>query len=634
MSTSSNRGSLVARRPTDDANSNQPNLVKPPLPISHEFDLVCSQHHGSDGVDRSGWLQKVLDQNPGIKELRECVNPIARTAAFARLYLPTNRLIPHELLLALISQHLRTLGLSQSQESLHLEWGSNFDIPPQKLYSQLAFLVQRGVHRAERFWELSIPSIHALDTPKATQTALDEEISRTIGAAPNVIEDKTPILDETPGDENFIHFDPKDPTGDPVEASLNQIIYFLTTNHEKGSTSSELVRAICLTISTYASSKIWFGKLKDRMIQFLDSQPPPAAPGEKEGQTTYVIWKTEALKCVKLIGEWLKGVGNELEPQIRDSAVALVNVINERAPKFSQYTTKFFETTRTDSQQVRVKGSETPQIELDSAIAAQLWKGKFSLLSLPSIELARQLTVWSSNRYYAIKRCELLDCAWDKPRLKYRAPNVIALTLHYNRLSQWAQQEILHQSNFNARIKTMEQLIELSDHLFNMRNYYDAMGILSAFESNSIFRLKVHLSQISAASQEKLQNMQQKCVPDGNFAQLRKLYEQATSNTQPVIPYIGVLLSDLFKYYDGTATFVNNLINVRKVKGVYKMINNIEEFMRKKYSFIPIDQVQKKIEELPDIDDDQLYEASCEIEKEGATLADLKADQAAPTQTE
>jgi hypothetical protein len=64
------------------------------------------------------------------------------------------------------------------------------------------------------------------------------------------------------------------------------------------------------------------------------------------------------------------------------------------------------------------------------------------------------------------------------------------------------------------------------------------------------------------------------------------------------------------------------LINVRKCKGVYKMITRIEEFCRGRYTFLPIDQVQAKIDLLEDLDEDMLQSMSYEVEKEDGTLLD------------
>jgi hypothetical protein len=211
-----------------------------------------------------------------------------------------------------------------------------------------------------------------------------------------------------------------------------------------------------------------------------------------------------------------------------------------------------------------------------------MWTGNFSLLDLPLAELARQFTVWSHQAL--------------------RAARLRQTSSHYNRLSQWVAYQVLSERNLEKRLDKMKLLIELAQILFNLQNYYDGMAVLSGFDSNS-----------------KAQWTTQ-CLPDGNFKELRTRYEAALRTESPVPPHIGVLLSDLFKYYDATQTFVNGLINVRKCKGVYKMITRIEEFSRGKFTFLPIYQVQEKIGELEDLDEDTLMAKSFEVEKEDGTL--------------
>jgi hypothetical protein len=449
--------------------------------------------------------------------------------------------------------------------------------------------------------------VHACPTVKATQTALDEEISRTIGAAPNVVEDVSPLRDEKAGDPAFIIWEKPEPGHDePVEASLNQLIYWVT-HQEEGRNTAELISALCLTISSYASSKIFLAKLKDRW-----SQIDPAAPTGDE------------LLFVKLFKEWIRGSLDDLEPQILDEASQFVEKELMKEPKCARLVGKLFDR-RADASLNRLAQLEknAPKVELGSLAqgdGSNLWTGKFSLLDLPIEELGRQLTVWSSTRYYAIKRCELLDCAWDKPRLRYRAPNVIALTQHYNRLSQWVELMILSEKNQKVRLEKMDALADLANWLFEKQNFYDGMGVLSGFDANSVFRMNAHMELLKPSTKEMLARLRELTVPAGNFKELRAKYDQALTNSTPAMPYIGVLLSDLFKYYDATQTFVNGLINVRKCKGVYKMIARIEEFCRDKYCFLPIDQVQAKIDALQDYDEDTLMAMSFEIEKEDGTI--------------
>lgn len=594
-------------------------LTKPPLPISHEFDLLYSQHHGDPNVDRSNWLQQVLDNHPDIKELRECVNPVARASQFARLYLPSNRMIPHELLLALISQHLRTLGLSEAQASLHSEWGSDFNIPPHKLYSQLALLVQRGVHRAERFWELSIPSIHAPSTMKQTQTALDEEISRTIGAASNVVgenkklRDVKNILDEKPGDTNYLQ---KDDQGNITNASLNQLIYYITSSDEDVN-SSEIRSALCLTISSYTSSMAFFNKLRDRFMDIskkLDGAKSLAQSSENQTSSEYEKAKLARGRCVNVFKEWIKGAINDIEPQVLDAVKLFVD--KEISPIYPKQAQKMFDGKSDTNSNLQIKQFEekAPCVQLDNIIG--LWTGNFSLFDLPLVEFARQLTVWSTTRYYAIQRSELLDCAWNVPRLKYRAPNVIALTDHMNKLSQWVIYSILSENNVNKRIEKMETLIKLGNLLFEMNNYFDGASIILAFIAPQLDNLTLHKARLKQETQDTLTELIEFCQPADNYAPLRKKQTEALNNRNPVMPLISILLQDIFQTSTNAENYVDGLINVLKCKRVYKCIVDLEVFMREKYCFLSIDQVQAKIDQFQDYDENLLFDLAASVEKQ------------------
>jgi hypothetical protein len=365
---------------------------RPPLPVSHEFDLLV-RHQSLRDIDRSDWQMRLMREIPVIREARDYFNPVARTAAFARLYLPANRMLSHDTLLALISQHLQILGLFDTQASLHTESCTEFKIPAHKRSSQLSLLIQRSIHRTERIWKLALPSVHACETVQATQTALDQEISRTIGAATTLVEDTSPIKNERLGDERFLKFE----YGEIVEASLNQLIFCLTTQEpqrDPPTSLAELRDALCLSISSYCSSRIFLKKLRDRFSMIKDSA-------------------LEMPLFIRLFQAWVQNVPHDFEAQVLEDAQQFVN--KELMPKYSRHVGKMFDqpTNRLQS----ADPEKVPQVELGNnpKLAEGLWTGNFSLLDLPLVELVRQLTVWSSTRYYAIRRCELLDCAWQKP---------------------------------------------------------------------------------------------------------------------------------------------------------------------------------------------------------------------------
>ena len=194
LSQSSGKGGRIPNQtaPSSLTNSSQLSLIDEQkeenkiiknsvLPISTEYDMIREKYFIKDGQDRSQWYARFLKENKEAKGFIERVDPVSRASSFARLYLPQNRMISQSLLLSLISQHFRTLGLIDSQSSLHEEWSEPLEAPPYLLRSQLNLIVQRGINNAEKFWEYSLPS--AANHENASEI-LDKEISKTIGGTP------------------------------------------------------------------------------------------------------------------------------------------------------------------------------------------------------------------------------------------------------------------------------------------------------------------------------------------------------------------------------------------------------------------------------------------------------------------
>lgn len=171
----------------------------------------------------------------------------------------------------------------------------------------------------------------------------------------------------------------------------------------------------------------------------------------------------------------------------------------------------------------------------------------------------------------------------------------------------------------------MAYLIECMTALDKMNNFFDSSSILGGFDSNPMHRLNLHFSLLSSDHKKVLDDLRQKFDPSGNFNELRDAQKTVANQNQPIVPYLGMFLSDLFKYDDAIALYVDGLINVKKMQRVYELISTILSYSRFHYNFLSVDQVQLKIDQFVDIDEDKLFDMSYEVEPEGAqSETDLK----------
>lgn len=572
-------------------------MKKEVLPVSSEYDMLREKYFVNDGQDRSDWYSRFLRENRDAKDFIDRVDPIARAVEFARLYLPANRMASHNLLLSLISQHFRTFGLIKSQTSLHEEWAQPINIPAHLLRSQLTLIVQRGISNAEKFWELSLPSPLQ---PEDAQKLIDQEISRTIGGIPFVAEDTTPLSNEVMGDERFIRFSADNSV---IEcASLNQLIWLLTS--ETRETFRDLMQAVCLTYRSFTTSKIFFTKIRERYEIALNE---PKETRERSKSLTF-----------KLFSHWSQEANEFIEQPVKEAAKAFAEA---KFQNYSSYLSQLFKPRRTDT---AVDYSTAPHVELGTC--TELWTGKFSLFDIPPKEFARQLTIFACSKYYQIQRTELVDGAWNKDRLKHRSPNIVALTNQYNTLSNWVPTAILTEPSLHGRLQKMKHIIDTMRELKDMRNYFTLFALEGGFETFALNRLKRHKKMLAPADQQFLDLLLDLGAPDAAHKNIQELHKEALESQQPSLPHLPVLLSFLFKVSDSVEPVINGLVNIMKCRKLFMFMKELEGYSKRKYVFLPIEQIQQRLMNLEVIAGESIEEVSKDVEPDNpnAELKDVR----------
>lgn len=75
----------------------------------------------------------------------------------------------------------------------------------------------------------------------------------------------------------------------------------------------------------------------------------------------------------------------------------------------------------------------------------------FDLLTLPTHELARQISLLDLTAYNSILAEELRGCAWQGKEKFRTAPNIVNFTRRFQHLSLWVTREILTAKNISER---------------------------------------------------------------------------------------------------------------------------------------------------------------------------------------
>jgi hypothetical protein len=244
------------------------------------------------------------------------------------------------------------------------------------------------------------------------------------------------------------------------------------------------------------------------------------------------------------------------------------------------------------------------------------------------LEIARQLCLIEQEIFAAIHPKECLNQSWNKR--KEQAQNIIKMIHFFNNFSRWVATKLVSEPELKARSKLLKKFVQIL--VFSRQyNNFDAMqAILAGLNNASIFRLKLTWSKVE---KEKFFNqfVEARDIMDstGSFSNYRKAVQAADP---PIIPYLGVYLTDLTFIEDGNPDMLpvqdgrTDIVNFEKMRKVAAVIKDISTYQQTPYNLSKVDViynyfVQGKLETL---EDGALFKKSREIESPQVQEAKLK----------
>ncbi|KAK4143835.1 ras guanine nucleotide exchange factor domain-containing protein [Dichotomopilus funicola] len=270
---------------------------------------------------------------------------------------------------------------------------------------------------------------------------------------------------------------------------------------------------------------------------------------------------------------------------------------------------------------------------------------KLKFLDIDVVEFARQLTIIESKLYAKIKSTECLNKTWQKKVGEGEpepAPNVKALILHSNQMTNWVAEMILSQTDVRKRVVVIKHFVAVADvitplppllmlslsrHIREnltdfvqqkcriLNNFSTLTSIISALGTAPIARLKRTWDQVPQRIQATLETMRKLMASTKNFGEYRETLHAANP---PCIPFFGVYLTDLTFIEDGIPSIIKktNLINFAKRAKTAEVIRDIQQYQNVAYSLQSVPELQDYIVSNMQAAGDvhEMYDRSLQIE--------------------
>jgi len=318
-------------------------------------------------------------------------------------------------------------------------------------------------------------------------------------------------------------------------------------------------------------------------------------------------------KCINVLVAWLDEAFNDFDESMISKLKLFVENIKTSNPAFSEKLLRSLL-----SHTLGIYQKPTYQFN-EHAPSPKIPKDVSNLLNINPIELARQITLLDFENYSNIKYHEFLNQSWTNPKLKHKSANVLKMIKRFNGLSKFVILHILSEKIMKQRKKKFSYFIDVAWNLYEMKNYCGAIAIVSGLDNSAVYRLKHTKEKIKESNLQKYEILRQLTDSTSSFKNYR---DQLSRVTQPCIPHMGILLTDLTFIEDGNQeTIDHNLINFHKKRLLLKNIFSFIMNQQVPFNFHKVDSIQdfinREIEKYEGYDEIELYQISLILEPRG-----------------
>ena len=420
------------------------------------------------------------------------------------------------------------------------------------------------------------------------------KVHQFFGESPDPVDEYPWFLKLDHGGDNELLYMSNAPTvrGGTLLALVEQL-----TRHDR--LDSSFNSTFLLTYkSIMSATDLW-----DMLMRRFNTQPPNGLSQEQ-----YKIWEQQKQKpirhrVVNVVKMWIDQYWMEAADETSNN---LVRSIHDFARSILYPTQEAMAKLIMGVCDARMAGKHDPfarrmMVNINLPGPAPILPKNLRKLKFPDIdvlEFARQLTILDYRFYSKITPKECMAKMWSAKEMGESPdeafPNIRAMILHSNQLTNWVGDMILKQTAIKSRVVVIKSFVAIAEKCRQFHNYSTMTSIISTFSAAAIDRLKRTWSEVPPKTMSMLEHMQRLMNATENF----KNYKEVLQYTQPpCVPFFGVYLADMVQIHEGLTNELRgtNLINFYKRSRAADTTQGIQKFQMVPYRLSPVPELQEYI---------------------------------------
>ncbi|EGG20928.1 Ras guanine nucleotide exchange factor [Cavenderia fasciculata] len=517
-------------------------------------------------------------------------------SGFTNLLYAKKYLVPT---IAHLSTSVRVLGL---QASLEAEWMSrNQAAEPEKVVVQLAAISRELLNAIARLQTATQAFCSVCNNIKIN--AAEQNMHPSLrGRSPstadfiNVWDEQKQLKDQIPNISTT--------TG--LKATLNQLVILLTSDSNY---DSKFLKTFITTYQSFASPNLLFTKLVERYTV------PEWYTTNKQKITTI------QQRVIVVLKYWIVNQSSDFDQELVDQIYYFIDntLISDGYAELSKALREMLS---------KLLEDRDVKLELLFQMPPRIQFQEDSILSPIELffecspqSIAQQLSLIDFEIFKDIEARELLNQNFNKPKMKYKAPNVMRMINRSTQFSFWVASLIVMEGKKEKRIKIFEKILDIAKYLLKYNNYNTLMSLVAGLALTPVHRLKKTKKKLSSSAISMMAECERIFSSKKSFKNYREVISTVTA---PCIPYIGINLTDLVFIEEGNPDLVQQdgasssslgpVLNFKKRELFYQAWSDISRFQEQGYTFQTEEPLNTFLLHLPVLDEKDLYDLSILVE--------------------